>query len=170
MIKESIQRLGFFLRKLTQRKLDVLDQLEEEHIRVEMLFFQWKLSRTEASKKRIFDKLKESLLFHIHREESLFYPACAKIPELKLLINENYEEHRHIKVLLKELSGMSQTAERTASKMRVLLQEVEHHVTEEENGLFPQVRALMKKGQFNKLSRTIRMARQQKIQRHKTAA
>jgi len=171
MIKQSIQRLGFLFRKLTQRKLDVLDQLEEDHIRVEMLFLQWRIARGEVRKRQVFDQIKRALVAHMHKEQSMFYPACSKIGALKPLIAEGFEEHRAIKLLVKEISDLSMTAERTEYKMRTLLKEVEHHVNDEENDLFPQVRKLMKKGQFNKLSREIRASRVSKpAKTTKTAA
>jgi hemerythrin superfamily protein len=163
MMKQSIQRLGFFFRKLTQRKLDVLDQLEEDHIRVEMLFVQWRMGSSEARRRQIFDKIRQELSQHMHREESRFYPACSKISELKPLMSDAAEDHRQIKILLKEISDLpSMESERAKNKMRVLLKQVEDHVTEEENELFPRVKALMKKGQFNRLSREIRQIRERK--------
>jgi iron-sulfur cluster repair protein YtfE (RIC family) len=102
---------------------------------------------------------------HIQREELVFYPACAKVKELKGYIAESYIEHKQIKALLRELSSISHQSERGRSKMRVLIRNVEHHVFEEENVLFPKVRASMKKGQFDKLSREIRVSRRPKAQK-----
>lgn len=165
MLRQTLQRLGFVFRKLTRRQLDVLDQLEEEHIRVEMLFLQWRLSRNEGQRKRLFDQIRQALSAHMHREETLFYPACAKIRDLKDQVNEGFAEHRQVKTLLKELASLTQTSERANAKMRALVRAVEHHVSEEENELFPKVRMTMKKGQFNQLSRKIRVSRRAKVQK-----
>jgi hemerythrin superfamily protein len=95
----------------------------------------------------------------MEKEESIFYPACEKISELKPLVAESYEDHKFVKALLEELSEISQNTDRATSKMKTLIEEVEAHVMEEENDLFPRVRVLMKKGKFNKLSRDIRLTR-----------
>jgi len=168
MVKQSIQRLGFFFRRLTNRKLDVLDQLEEDHIRVELLFMQWRLSRTESRRRFLFDQIRHALLVHSQIEEHIFYPACAKIHDLKNTISDGIEDHHHIKNLLNEISELSLISDKGNSKMKTLVGEVESHVSEEENTLFPQVRKLMKKGEFNKLGREVRQFKLNK--EHKTAA
>jgi len=168
MLKQSIQRLRFIVRKLTNKKLDVLDQLQEDHIRVEILFLQWRLSRSEASRRSIFEQIKHSLLLHARAEETLFYPACAQFPEFKGIIADGIEDHHHIKSLLHEISEISMDSDKANSKMKTLVKEVESHVAEEENHLFPHVRSKMKKNVFNRLGRELREYKH--VREHKNAA
>src|SRR4051794_4128620 len=99
MMKESIQRVRFFFRTLTSRRLDVLDWLEKDHIRIEMLFLRWRFTKVNG-RSLIFESIKKELQSHSDLEETLFYPACEKILELKDLITESYEEHNQYKVLM----------------------------------------------------------------------
>src|SRR4051812_20506632 len=101
MLKQVIQRSSFIFRTLTRRKLDALDQLESDHMRVEFLFFQWRLTTNRPRREEIFNAIKKELLAHSQLEESYFYPACEKIPEVKSMISEAKEEHKHIKTLLR---------------------------------------------------------------------
>jgi len=166
MVKQIIQRTGFFFRTLTRRKLDALDLLEADHIRVEFLFFQWRMTNDRARREELFSMIKKELLAHTSLVETYFYPACEKISETKRLIMDSKEEHKLIKQLLREISSLSQGNERVVAKMRVLTEEVQNHVRIEENVLFPRIRTFMKKNQLDRLSRDLRQAkqvRQQKI-------
>jgi hemerythrin superfamily protein len=160
MVNEALQRIGFLFRSITRRQLDLLDQLEGDHIRVEMLFFRWRFAREEALRRRIFANIERELLEHSKLEEEVFYPACENLPQAETLMKEAYEEHSKVKHLLKELAGMpSHTSDRSVSKMKQLIRMVEHHVHDEENELFPLVRSYMKKSQLNKLGREFKAAK-----------
>jgi hemerythrin superfamily protein len=165
MVRESLQRMGFFLRALTQRKLDGLDLLESDHIRVETLFFRWRMSRRPQAKEKLFQEIKKNLLLHAELEEEVFYPTCSQFSELKEYVLEAYEEHEIIVDLLKEISQMPQKSQKAHAKVSVLMEQVEHHVREEENSFFPQVRLILSKVQFDRLSRDIRTTKQAQIKR-----
>src|SRR3954468_22215762 len=83
MLRESLQRAAFLFRVLTRRKLDLLDQLEADHLRIEFLFFQWRFARARMRREEILNTLQRELLLHFQLKESVFYPACEKIPELR---------------------------------------------------------------------------------------
>jgi hemerythrin superfamily protein len=166
MVKQIIQRTGFFFRTLTRRKLDAFDLLEADHIRIEFLLFQWRMTNDRARREELFSIIKKELLAHTSLEETYFYPACEKITEAKRLILDSKEEHKQIKHLLREISSFSQGNEKVTAKMKVLAEEVQNHVKNEENVLFPRIRTFMKKNQLDRLSRDLRQAkqvRQQKI-------
>jgi iron-sulfur cluster repair protein YtfE (RIC family) len=170
MIRESIQRLGFAYRRLTQRKLDILDQLEEEHIRVELKFLQFRFSKNVETRRKLIQQIKKDLLRHMHLEETIFYSACSEIAELKEMIAESRVEHKQVRALLEDIGDHSPTSERVSAEMKVLMEEVEHHVYEEENEIFPRVRTYMKKSQLNKLSREFRKAKHEKEKPSRAAA
>jgi len=162
MVKESMQRIGFLIRAFTQRRLDGLDILEMDHMRVELLFLRWRFTTRLSAREELFSMIKKELLNHAQLEETVFYPACEKILELKRLVADSQEEHKIIKALLREISELPQNHERTITKMRVLMEEVEHHVWEEENMIFPRIRFFMKKNQLDKLSRDLRLAKRER--------
>ena len=158
MVNETIQRARLFLRLLTFRKLDVFDQLEMDHLRIELLFFRWRWVKDRKRRHALFTAMNKELTFHIHLEESLFYPECEKLPDMKVCIDRFHSEHKEIKGLLREISEHPQKA---ASRLPVLIEIFRSHSHEEENELFPRMRQLLKKQQVERLSRDLRFAKEQ---------
>ena len=87
-------------------------------------------------------KIMDDLTVHTTIEEEIFYPACdGKVEED--LLKESYVEHDGAKVLIAEILGGGPDDEFYDSKVKVLSEEIEHHVEEEEKrmeGLFAQAR------------------------------
>jgi len=160
MVKETIQRAGFLIRTLTQRRLDGLDLLERDHVGAEMMFLRWRFARSKGRKQWIFENIKREVLTHTHMEESVFYPACVKFPELKRMVAEGVEDHKQFKLLLKEIGELPITSEKANIKMKILMEEVKQHVNMEENKMFPRYRALAKKIQIDRLNRDLRMSKE----------
>lgn len=117
--------------------------LKEDHRRVERLFKQFEKTgdRAFVAKRSIVDRIIEELSAHAAIEEQLFYPAIrATVPGTEEMALESLEEHRIVKWVLSELDGMKPQDERFDAKVTVLIENVRHHVDEEESDLFPRVR------------------------------
>src|ERR1043165_3639905 len=126
--------------------MDAITLLKQDHKTVKSLFQQFdKAGGTAYERKReIVDKIVEELSVHAAIEEQIFYPtARAAVEETEDEVLESLEEHHVVKWLLSELDGMDPKAERFDAKVTVLKELVLHHATEEEQELFPQVRAAM---------------------------
>jgi hypothetical protein len=88
------------------------------------------------------------------------YPeVCALLPELKDDVLESYEEHHVADVLCMELAGMPAGAERFDAKVTVLIENVTHHIEEEEQDWFPKVRAGLARKQLQELGAKLEQAR-----------
>jgi iron-sulfur cluster repair protein YtfE (RIC family) len=114
--------------------------LTKDHQAVSTLFEQLEHSKNDNHKKKmVFDKIDAALLFHLTIEEEIFYPALKqpKAKNLKDEVTEAYEEHKQIKHLLEQLSSIAPTDETYDSKVKVLKEDIEHHVEEEETEMFP---------------------------------
>jgi len=115
--------------------MDAFTLLKADHQKVAELF-----ERLEAAsgkrKLDVFEQIKSELQLHTHIEEKIFYPALEKPAETHDLTLEAYEEHAMVKKLLQELSGARTADEDWQAKAKVLQENVEHHVDEEENELF----------------------------------
>jgi len=93
-----------------------------------------------AGEQKIFDRIKKELDVHAAVEEEIFYPAVAELGEEKDVeetIREALEEHKIVRTLLGELSGLGPEDEAFEAKMKVLSENVEHHSDEEEDEMFP---------------------------------
>jgi hemerythrin superfamily protein len=123
--------------------VDAIVLLKDDHKTVEKLFKQFEKAGDDAyvTKRRLVDQIIEELSVHAFIEEQLFYPeARANVPETEDHVLESLEEHHIVKWVLSELSGMDPKEERFDAKVTVLMENVRHHVEEEEQEWFPEVR------------------------------
>jgi hypothetical protein len=115
--------------------MDPFKLLKADHEKVAGLFDRLE-SRSGKAKLVIFKQIKSELELHTHIEEKVFYPALEKPQETHDLTLEAYEEHAVVKALLSELGRARTVTDEWKAKAKVLRENVEHHVKEEENELF----------------------------------
>jgi hemerythrin superfamily protein len=123
--------------------LDAITVLKGDHKTVEQLFKRFEKAgpRAHIEKRDIVDRIIEALSIHAAIEEQLFYPtARMTLPDSEGVVLESLEEHHIVKWVLSELDSMSPKDERFDAKVTVLIENVRHHVQEEEHELFPMVR------------------------------
>ena len=122
---------------------DAIVLLKEDHKQMRKLFTQFRSAGDTATvtKGRLAKQILEELTVHTYIENECMYPAVRELlPEIEHDVLESYEEHHVADVLCFELSRMSPTNERFEAKMTVLMENVEHHMDEEEAEWFPKVR------------------------------
>ena len=125
--------------------MEILQVLKQEHKEVAKMLKEL-LQTTDRAKKtreQIFFKLNHSLTIHANFEEKFFYPELKQSAQTKGMILEAYEEHHILKILLDELQNLSVTDETWSAKLKVLKENVSHHVKEEEKELFPKAKTLL---------------------------
>ena len=121
---------------------DAVALLKEDHRTVEDLFAQFEKARGEGRKQELATEICTELSIHAQIEEEIFYPACEGKVEEDLL-KEAYVEHDGAKVLIAEIMAGEPSDEFYDAKVKVLQEQIEHHVQEEEKrleGLFSQAR------------------------------
>lgn len=130
--------------------MDAFNLLKTDHRNVAELFE--RLESTSGKRKlRVFEQIKEELDLHAHIEEKIFYPALENQAKTRDLILEAYEEHKQVKSLLRELSRSRAADEEWQAKAKVLQENVEHHVEEEENELFVKAQAAIGEEELEEL-------------------
>ena len=123
--------------------MDAITLLRNDHKTVEALFKRFEKAGDSAyvEKREIVDRIIEELSIHAAIEEQIFYPAArSQVPATEDLTLESLEEHHIVKWVLSELTGLDPRAERFDAKVTVLIENVRHHVEEEQTDLFPKVR------------------------------
>jgi len=123
--------------------LDAIAMLKADHRMVEDLFKKFESAKGEFKKKALAEQICMELSVHSKIEEEIFYPACKGAVKDDLL-NETYVEHDGAKVLIAEILSSSPEEEFYEAKVKVLSEQIEHHVGEEEKrseGVFAQARA-----------------------------
>jgi hemerythrin-like domain-containing protein len=126
------------------RRQDAIALLKQDHRDVNALFRQFEQAgpSARAKKGRLAASMIEALSRHAAIEELAFYPAVRReVAGTTSDVLEAIEEHHVVKWLLYELDGLDPANERFDAKVTVLIESVRHHVREEENELFPRVRA-----------------------------
>ncbi|MBA2336073.1 MAG: hemerythrin domain-containing protein [Pyrinomonadaceae bacterium] len=120
--------------------MNAIELLKADHDVVDKLF--QKVKATEDSEHpAIFEKIKAELDVHTHIEETIYYPKLIEEgdEELKDIVLEGIEEHRQAKMFLRELAALSDESEKFDPKLKVLMEDITHHVQEEEAEMFPMV-------------------------------
>lgn len=122
---------------------DAIALLKDDHRRVEKLFEDFEKAKGDGRKEKLARQICLELTVHTELEEKIFYPACeGKVDED--LLKESFVEHDAAKLLIAEIeAGNGQSDEYFDSKVKVLSEEIEHHVEEEEEagkGLFAQAK------------------------------
>jgi hemerythrin superfamily protein len=124
--------------------MDALELLEEDHQLVMELFKKAGEARNEKEKRKIFREIYKELETHARIEETVFYPAMQENDQLKDMVLESLEEHKQVKALLREIKNLKPGSEKFEHKLQVLLDNVQHHAEEEEEGkMFPKIRKIL---------------------------
>ncbi len=122
---------------------DAIALLKADHRKVEELFEQFEKATKAERKQKLALEICMELTVHAQIEEEIFYPACEGKVEEDLL-KEAYVEHDGAKVLIADIESSGPDDDYYAAKVKVLSEQIEHHVKEEEKrmeGLFSQARA-----------------------------
>jgi hemerythrin-like domain-containing protein len=88
---------------------------------------------------------------HEEIEEKVFYPALKEHPKAKDIVLEGYEEHHVVDLLIEELEAMPPKDERWQAKLKVLKENVEHHIEEEEGEMFKTARKVFEREELDAL-------------------
>lgn len=133
---------------------DAIVMLKNDHKEVRKLFREFQAAGEDATKKKgdLVSKIIELLTVHTYIENEIMYPEVRRLmPDLEDDVLESYEEHHVADVLVMELFAMKPDAERFDAKTTVLIENVTHHIEEEEDEWFPKVRAGLGRKQLAEL-------------------
>ncbi|MGZ8476984.1 MAG: hemerythrin domain-containing protein [Candidatus Binatia bacterium] len=139
--------------------MDALELLKQDHQKVKELFEQAEEAEGD-DQQDIFEQIKTELETHARIEETVFYPAVQEHEELKDMVLESLEEHKQIKTLLREMDNLASDSEKFEPKLKLLMENVEHHAEEEEEGkMFPKLRQIMGKQKLDQIGADLEAAK-----------
>jgi hemerythrin superfamily protein len=133
---------------------DAIVLLKQDHKEIRQVFkdFQKAGPNAKAKKGKLVKKMLELLTVHTYLENECMYPAVRdRVPELEHDTLEAFEEHHVADVLCMELMAMDPDDERFDAKTTVLIENVTHHIEEEEQEWFPQVRKALGRKELQEL-------------------
>lgn len=120
---------------------NAIELLKQDHADVIVLFSDYESlsDRSSATKRKLADKICLALTKHAEVEEEIFYPAVRKaVKGIDDLVDEALVEHAAAKELIEQIMAMDTNDDLFDAKIKVLSEQIEHHVREEEDKIFPQ--------------------------------
>ena len=121
--------------------MDAIELLKADHRKVDKIFSE--LENGNGNREQLFKELATELTVHAEIEEQFFYPAVKDAEPTHDLVLESFEEHKQMKMVLGDLEQADQQTEQWMAGLKVLMEDVQHHVGEEENDLFPRVKKVL---------------------------
>ena len=126
----------------TSTEMDAIALLTEDHAKVKAMFEQYEGlgDRAHATKQKLAMQICTELTKHATAEEEIFYPAVRAATKDDDLVDEATVEHASAKDLIEQIMSMDSGDELFDAKVKVLGEQIEHHVEEEEGEMFPKAR------------------------------
>jgi hemerythrin superfamily protein len=135
--------------------MNALTLLKKDHAKVKGLLSELE-STTERgvqTRQRLFAEIKAELTVHETIEEEIFYPELKAHPKAKDIVLEAYEEHNVVDTLMGELSSLSVEDETWGAKAKVMQENIEHHIEEEEGEMFDKAEQVFDETELEDLGR-----------------
>ena len=124
--------------------MNALELLKTDHQKVKELFKKAE-GANAARQKQLFEQIKK---------------------ELEKMVLESLEEHKQVKTLLREMENLTSDSEKFEPKLKVLMENVEHHAEEEEEGkMFPKVRKVMNAEKLERLGQELEAAKNDEVRK-----
>ena len=133
--------------------MDAITLLETDHRRLEELLKRGEETTERARKGRreLLATLTAELGAHELIEEKLLYPALKQYPEARDIVLEGFQEHHVADLIVKELHGLATDDQQWGAKFKVLKENIEHHIQEEEGPMFRTARGVMTREELQAL-------------------
>ena len=133
--------------------MDAIALLKADHEKVKKMLADGEetTERAEKTRTELFATLKSEMLIHERIEEEIFYPALKSHPKARDIVLEGYEEHHVVDEIMGELETTPVTDETWGAKFKVMKENIEHHIEEEEGEMFKQARQVFDADELEQL-------------------
>lgn len=142
--------------------MSIINVFKKDHETVKHILQTLKDTTERAVKTRQenFEKLVKEFTIHGDFEEKFFYPLLKDKSATHDLVLEAYEEHHEAKLILEEIKRLAPDDERWIAKLTVVKENIEHHIKEEENSLFPKAKNLIAEPELVQLENEYKLFKQ----------
>jgi hemerythrin-like domain-containing protein len=143
--------------------MNAISLLEEDHRKMKKLLSELESTTERGVKTRqeLFATVREELTVHETIEEEIFYPALKEHPKTKEIALEGFEEHHVVDMVMAEIEGVPFDDEKWGAKFKVMKENIEHHIEEEENEMFKQARQVFDEDELEALGEQMRARKDQ---------
>lgn len=136
---------------------DIFTRLEQDHKEMQTMMTQL----SETFDEQMFTKLAQELVSHERAEEQVLYDAIVEEEPTHELVLEGFEEHHVADLIMRELKENNQGTERWMAKFKVLRENIEHHIEEEEGEMFPAARQVVDDARAQEMTSQFESAKKQ---------
>jgi hypothetical protein len=143
--------------------MNALTLLERDHREVERLLDELEPTTERGVKTRteLFQRLKTELTVHEVIEEEIFYPTLKQHPRAKDIVLEGFEEHDVVDHLMGELEALPVDDETWGAKAKVMAENIQHHIEEEEGEMFDKARQVFDRDELDQLGEQMAARKEQ---------
>jgi hemerythrin-like domain-containing protein len=133
--------------------LDAITLLKNDHDKVKKLLAELATTTERGAKTReqLYGRIRDEMTAHEIVEEEIFYPTLKAHPKAKDIVLEGYEEHHVVDLLMGELDATPYDDETWGAKAKVMQENIEHHIEEEETDMFPKARQVFDRAELDDL-------------------
>jgi hemerythrin-like domain-containing protein len=151
--------------------MDAMSLLKEDHQKVKKMLAELESTTERGVKTReeLFTRVKQELVVHEAIEEEIFYPALKDHPKTKEIALEAYEEHHIVDTVMAEIEGVAYDDETWGAKFKVMKENLEHHIKEEEGEMFKQAKQVFDDAELAQLGESMR-ARKEELLRQQVGS
>jgi hemerythrin-like domain-containing protein len=143
--------------------MDGFELLKQDHDRVKRLCDELDEANTSERRRQLFAEIDGEIKLHEQCEEKVLYPALRNHPKLKDIVLEGYQEHHVVDLIVGELRNLDPSDEAWPAKAKVMHENLEHHIEEEEGKMFPKARKELSKSEIEELGRQMQAIKDQKF-------
>jgi hemerythrin-like domain-containing protein len=146
--------------------MDAIALLKRDHDKVKGLLKELESTTERGVKTRteLFGRIKDELSVHEIIEEEIFYPTLKQHPKAKDIVLEGYEEHHVVDTLMGELEALPVDDETWGAKATVMIENIEHHIAEEEGEMFLKARQVLDRDELEQLGEAMEARRAEAMQ------
>ena len=146
--------------------MNAITMLTDDHRDVKRLLDELETTTERGVKTRheVYERIKELLTVHETIEEEIFYPALRDHPKTKDMALEGYEEHDVVDSIMSQLGSLPVDDETWGAKATVMIENLRHHIEEEEDEMFPAARRALSAEELRELGERM-AARRRAVER-----
>lgn len=142
-------------------QLNALDLIKRDHDRIKDMFDAALNTGDPAARSEMLQRIRAELIAHERMEEDVFYPALRSASEkAREIVLEGYEEHHVIDMILDEMFEVPEDSEQWQAKLKVLHENLAHHIEEEEEEMFARAKKAMSGDTLDELGRKMAQAKE----------
>ena len=140
--------------------MDALKLIKSDHERLADILEEALDTEEPRERAELLHRMRAELMAHERIEETVFYPALRTDAKAKDIVREGYEEHHVIDMILDELLDVPEELDEWKAKMKVLKENIEHHIEEEEGEMFKIAKKVFDEETLEELGAKMQAAKQ----------